>query len=72
MQAKHLRAARLAITGALLAASLAAVAAPAPWYQWRSKIDDFTVCKQFSPGDGWYVARGPFQDGNCKKPGTVK
>lgn len=66
------RALAILLLGAAGATTYAALAAPAPWYQWRSKVEDTTVCSQFSPGDGWFAVRGPFQDGNCKKPGTAK
>mgnify|MGYP007112203151 CR=1 FL=1 len=29
------------------------VAAPAPWYYWRSKLDGRRICAQTSPGQGW-------------------
>lgn len=64
--------ARKVIALTLALACTSAAAAPAPWYQWRSKIEDTTVCSQFSPGPAWMAVRGPFQDGSCKKPGTVK
>lgn len=64
--------AKIVTTLVLAAAGAVAAAAPAPWYQWRSKIEDSTVCAQFSPGPAWLAVRGPFQDGTCKKPGIVK
>ena len=54
-----------------LALSVAAVsAAPAPWYKWHSPEVDYDICAQFSPGPGWEVVKGPFQDAQCRKPGT--
>ena len=43
------------MAAAVLAAwglAFAAMAAPAPWYYWRSKIDGARVCAQTSPGPG--------------------
>ena len=42
-------------------------AAPAPWFEWRSKIDGALVCTQTTPGPGWDKARGPFSDSHCGK-----
>jgi hypothetical protein len=42
-------------------------AGPAAWYKWHSPIVDYDVCSQFSPGDGWTVVKGPFEDSGCKK-----
>lgn len=52
----------------LLMIALAAVAAakPAPWYQWRSKVDGALVCSQTPLGPGWEKARGPFWNPQCK------
>ena len=33
--------------------AVAAQAAPAPWYSWRSLVDGARVCAQTSPGPGW-------------------
>lgn len=46
----------------------AASAGPAPWYKWHSNDGDYDICAQFSPGDGWVIVKGPFQDSACKKP----
>lgn len=43
-------------------------AGPAAWYKWHSNDGDYDVCSQFSPGDGWYIVKGPFEDSACKKP----
>ncbi len=43
---------------------------PAAWYLWRSPENPSAICSQLSPGDGWVVIKGPFQDGVCKKPGV--
>lgn len=47
-----------------------AVAAPAPWYLWRSKLDGALYCAQVSPGAAWERVRGPFADGRCERPLT--
>ena len=63
------RAARAGSVG-LAAAVLvmAAGAAPAPWYQWRSLQNGTHVCAQTSPGSGWAQAGGPFRDADCSRP----
>lgn len=48
----------------------AALAAPASWYQWRSKIDGTIVCTQTSPGPGWTKLPTPYLDARCKVPGS--
>lgn len=48
--------------------ALGALAAPAPWYLWRSKLDGKTFCQQISPGEGWERVGGPFRDSRCEKP----
>jgi hypothetical protein len=54
--------------GVLLAGTCAAlVAAPAPWFQWRSKVDGKQVCNQTALGHGWEKASGPYQDSHCEK-----
>lgn len=54
-------------TGAILACLCAALAAaPAPWYQWRSKVDGKQVCAQTSLGHGWEKASGPYRDSHCR------
>ena len=55
--------------GAILVCFVAAaLAAPAPWYQWRSKVDGKQFCAQTSLGHGWEMASGPFRDSHCKLP----
>lgn len=53
---------------ALLLSVAGAFAGPAPWYKWHSPETDYDVCAQFSPGDGWVIVKGPFEDSACKKP----
>lgn len=47
-------------------------AAPAPWYQWRSKADGHLVCAQTSLGPGWEQATGPYRDARCENRITGK
>ena len=53
---------------ALCTASAGAV--PAPWFKWHSPEADNEICAQFSPGQGWVIFKGPFQDAHCSKPGV--
>lgn len=41
---------------------------PAPWYQWRSKLDGKVFCAQTSPGAGWEKLAPPFRDARCEHP----
>lgn len=50
--------------------SLSVLAGPAPWYQWKSKLNGKLVCAQTSPGDGWEQDSGPYKDARCEQPGT--
>lgn len=54
----------------VLAASVAAsaLAAPAAWYKWRSKLNGIVVCKQVMLGE-WEKFAGPFKDARCERPG---
>ncbi len=49
-----------------LCLSVAAIAAPAPWYQWRS-VAGATVCAQTSPGPGWERLQQAFVDARCQR-----
>lgn len=42
-------------------------AGPAPWWEWRSKLDGKLACSQTPLGPGWEKARGPFKDSRCEK-----
>jgi hypothetical protein len=55
----------MALTLAAACAMLAA--APAPWFQWRSKLDGKLVCAQTPLGPGWEKALGPYYDSHCEK-----
>lgn len=61
-----------ALVAAVLLASAALDAAPAPWFKWRSKIDGATTCSQWPLGPGWERAGGPYRDSRCEKPLLVK
>lgn len=55
------------IAAALLALAAGRLAAePAPWYQWRSKIDGQLACSQTPLGPGWEKSSGPYQDSHCQ------
>jgi hypothetical protein len=41
-------------------------AAPAPWYQWRSKATGNVVCSQTPLGPGWEQFAGPYRDARCE------
>ncbi|MES2071605.1 MAG: hypothetical protein V4488_14715 [Pseudomonadota bacterium] len=57
-----------AMAGVTLTLALSAVsAAPAAFYQWRSKLNGVLVCSQTSPGEGWKQAAGPYKDAQCSK-----
>lgn len=52
----------------LLASACSLCAAgPAPWFQWRSKLDGALVCSQTPLGHGWEQVSGPYQDSRCQK-----
>ncbi|EER57645.1 hypothetical protein AcdelDRAFT_4783 [Acidovorax delafieldii 2AN] len=44
----------------------AALAAPAPWYYWRSQVDGRRVCAQASPGAGWMRDSPAFEGPGCQ------
>lgn len=50
--------------------SAIAIAQPAPWYKWKSKLNGKITCTQTSPGDGWTKDSGPYKDARCEVPGT--
>lgn len=45
---------------------VSAFAAPASWYQWKSKLNDEQYCAQTSPGYGWEQDNGPYKDARCE------
>ncbi len=56
----------IALLGLALAGPAFLQAAPAPWYQWRSKANGNLVCAQTPLGDGWYKFAGPYRDARCE------
>lgn len=58
---------KLAIATLFACFGAAALAGPAPWYKWRSKVDGKQFCAQTSLGPGWEKASGPFKDSHCTK-----
>ncbi|HEX8613765.1 MAG TPA: hypothetical protein VF800_21010 [Telluria sp.] len=56
-----------AVAVLLACASAALLAAPAPWFTWRSKADGKVVCHQTPLGPGWEKADGPYRDSHCAK-----
>ena len=57
---------RMLFAALALLVSVAVIAAPAPWYQWKSKLNGKAWCAQTSLGDGWERSSGPYKDANCK------
>lgn len=49
-----------------------ALAAPAPYFQWRSKLNGALACSQTPLGPGWEKFAGPYRDARCEKPIVVK
>lgn len=37
----------------------------APWYKWKSKVNNQIVCSQTAPGDNWERDSGPYTDSRC-------
>jgi hypothetical protein len=62
----------LATTLLLTVLCTTALAHPAPWYKWRSKVDGSTTCSQVQLGPGWQKDGGPFRDSRCEKPILAK
>jgi hypothetical protein len=57
----------LALGLALLSATETALAAPAPYFQWRSKLNGALACSQTPLGPGWEKYGGPYRDARCEK-----
>jgi hypothetical protein len=51
----------------LIALSLNALAAPAPWYWWVSEYDGKRFCSQTSPGEGWHRLDRPYRNSRCER-----
>lgn len=65
MYARSRRHALLLITATAMSGALAA---PAPWYWWQSRVDGRHHCAQASPGAGWQRDQGPYLDLRCTQP----
>ncbi len=60
---------KIAAIAILAAFSASILAAPAPWFLWRSKLNGQRYCTQSVPGPGWEKVGGPYKDSRCVKPG---
>lgn len=58
---------RIACLLALALCSAQLAAGPAPWWQWRSKLDGKLACSQTPLGPGWEKVAGPYKDSRCEK-----
>ncbi len=56
---------RLSILASATLFTLCALASPAPWYHWRSKVDGVRICAQTTPGPGWEKDGGPYDGPQC-------
>jgi hypothetical protein len=57
---------RLALTMCGFASTGVALAQPAPWWRWQSKLDSKRIeCAQNSLGEGWIRYDGPYKDAKC-------
>ncbi|MCE3261281.1 MAG: hypothetical protein K0R43_360 [Pseudoduganella sp.] len=45
----------------------AALARPAWWYLYQSRLDGQRACSQTPLGEGWTQIAGPFKDAHCEK-----
>ena len=61
-----------ALATALVLILSSASAAPAPYYQWRSKLTGELACSQTPLGEGWVKSNGPYRDMRCEKLIVVK
>jgi hypothetical protein len=50
----------------------AALAGPAPYYLWRSTLNDSIACSQTPLGPGWVKSGGPYRDARCEKRFVAK
>jgi hypothetical protein len=59
---------RLLLLSILLVSTTdAALAGPAPWFQWRSKLNGALACSQTPLGAGWEKSSGPYRGARCEK-----
>lgn len=47
-------------------------AAPAAYWQWKSKLTGALACSQTPLGEGWEKSNGPYRDARCEKRIVVK
>jgi hypothetical protein len=62
----------ITLLGLALASPAVLNAAPAPWYQWRSKSTGALACSQTPLGPGWEKFAGPYRDARCEIRKTEK
>ncbi|MBM4260717.1 MAG: hypothetical protein FJ143_08270 [Deltaproteobacteria bacterium] len=55
----------LAIALLLLVSANGQTGEPAPWYKWKSRVNNQIVCSQTAPGDNWERESGPYTDSHC-------
>jgi len=63
---------RLSLAIVFILLSLSALAAPAPWWEWRHLSSGEIVCAQTPPGEEWVKYSGPYKDLKCTTRGRVK
>jgi hypothetical protein len=68
----HMKNTLAILLGLALASPAILNAAPAPWYQWRSKANGNLVCSQTPLGPGWEKFAGPYRDARCEFRKTGK
>lgn len=53
----------------ILAIAATVLAAPAPYYKWKSKLDGKTNCTNVLMSGEWEIVGGPYKDSACTIPG---
>ena len=71
-QARHMPKIPVILLALMLACPSVLNAAPAPWYQWRSKANGALACSQTPLGPGWEKFAGPYRDARCEIRMTTK
>ncbi|MEW7850716.1 hypothetical protein AB2N08_18665 [Massilia aurea] len=61
-----------ALGAALIFVLSSSLAAPAPYYQYRSKLTGELACSPTPLGEGWVRSNGPYRDARCEKRIVVK
>jgi len=61
-----------ALGAALIFVLSSSLAAPAPYYQYRSKLTGELACSPTPLGEGWVRSNGPYRDARCEKLIVVK